>query len=258
MTKIQIEGQKVRWSCSVVDGTFFAKSRIKLHHILSILYFHITGSNYSQILNHHEVSTKTVTDFKFQIRQLLAEHVKIYPQEIGGIDEEGNRIIVEIDETKLGKRKYHRGKRVEGVWVFGGVERTPQRRVFCMSVENRTAQTLMPLIYKYIKPGSIIHSDCWRAYNGIEGEVPPEFESVCPIDPEYTHKTVNHSIGYKADNGTHTNTIEGTWLGLKINVPYRARTKDFVDGYTIEFVWRRQWENRVWEGLMEALRKVRW
>ena len=56
----------------------------------------------------------------------------------------------------------------------------------------------------------------------------------------------------------HTNTIKDMWLGLKINVPYRARTKDFVDGYTIEFVWRRQWENRVWEGLMEALRKVRW
>jgi hypothetical protein len=26
-------------------------------------------------------------------------------------------IVVEVDETKLGKRKYHRGHRVEGVWV---------------------------------------------------------------------------------------------------------------------------------------------
>lgn len=30
---------------------------------------------------------------------------------------------VEIDESKFGKRKYHRGKRVDGVWVFGGIER---------------------------------------------------------------------------------------------------------------------------------------
>jgi hypothetical protein len=32
----------------------------------------------------------------------------------------GENEIVEIDEIKFGKRKFHRGKRVEGVWVFGG------------------------------------------------------------------------------------------------------------------------------------------
>ena len=34
----------------------------------------------------------------------------------------GEGIIVEIDESKFGKRKYNRGHRVEGVWVVGGVE----------------------------------------------------------------------------------------------------------------------------------------
>ena len=37
---------------------------------------------------------------------------------------------VEIDESKFGKRKYHRGKRVEGVWVFGGIERERRRSFF--------------------------------------------------------------------------------------------------------------------------------
>jgi hypothetical protein len=36
----------------------------------------------------------------------------------------GDNIVVEIDGSKLGKRKYHRGHRVEGVWVVGGIERT--------------------------------------------------------------------------------------------------------------------------------------
>jgi hypothetical protein len=35
-------------------------------------------------------------------------------------------MIVEIDESKLGKRKYHRGHRVEVVWVLRMVERTPE------------------------------------------------------------------------------------------------------------------------------------
>ena len=35
------------------------------------------------------------------------------------IGEDG--IIVEIDESKFGKRKYNRGHRVDGCWVLGGV-----------------------------------------------------------------------------------------------------------------------------------------
>lgn len=34
----------------------------------------------------------------------------------------GPGIIVQIDESKIGKRKYHKGHRVEGQWVFGGIE----------------------------------------------------------------------------------------------------------------------------------------
>ena len=38
---------------------------------------------------------------------------------IGGI---GKRLMNQIDESKFGKRKYSRGRRVEGQWVFGGIE----------------------------------------------------------------------------------------------------------------------------------------
>jgi hypothetical protein len=30
---------------------------------------------------------------------------------------------VEIDEAKIGKRKYNRGRYLEEQWVFGGIER---------------------------------------------------------------------------------------------------------------------------------------
>ena len=35
---------------------------------------------------------------------------------------EGDGKTVQIDESKIGKRKYHRGHIVEGQWVFGGIE----------------------------------------------------------------------------------------------------------------------------------------
>ena len=40
--------------------------------------------------------------------------------QIGGIG-----IVVEIDESKFGKRKHNCGHKVDGVWVVGMVEITP-------------------------------------------------------------------------------------------------------------------------------------
>ena len=53
-------------------------------------------------------------------------------------------IVIKIAESKFGKRKNHRGKRVDGVWVFGGIERD-SKRCF-LKFENQSASTLIPTI----------------------------------------------------------------------------------------------------------------
>jgi hypothetical protein len=65
-------------------------------------------------------------------------------------------VVVQIDKSKFGKRKVdtnRRGHRVEGAWVFGRVEKGGNtfgnNKLFCTVVENRTAETLLPLIHKY-------------------------------------------------------------------------------------------------------------
>ena len=47
--------------------------------------------------------------------------------------------IGQIDESKFGKRKYHRGHHVEEQWVFGGIEQN-SRKCFLMAVEKRMKQ----------------------------------------------------------------------------------------------------------------------
>ena len=76
-------------------------------------------------------------------------------------------IIVEVDESKLGKRKYNRGHKVEGVWVVGGIERTDERKAFIVPVQDQTKQTLLQVIRKHVEPGSIIYTDLWRGYAGL-------------------------------------------------------------------------------------------
>ena len=66
---------------------------------------------------------------------------------------------VQIDESKVGKRKYHRGHKVEGQWVFGGIEEDT-RKCFLVPVEDRSEATLLPIIREWIEPGTLIVSDC--------------------------------------------------------------------------------------------------
>lgn len=61
---------------------------------------------------------------------------------------------VEIDEAKIGHRKYNRGRLVQGQWIFGGYERG-SKKVFIMPVENRTEESLLACIKKWILPGTI-------------------------------------------------------------------------------------------------------
>jgi len=49
----------------------------------------------------------------------------------------GSGVVVEIDEAKVGHRKYNRGRWVDGCWVFGGFERGSGRR---LAVENKLSQ----------------------------------------------------------------------------------------------------------------------
>ena len=88
------------------------------------------------------VSEKTVVDWFNFCRELCVEVLEEdrYSQ-IGG---EG--IVVEIDESKFGKRKFHKGKHVDGVWVFGGIERENKENCFFVVVEDRSAAILLPII----------------------------------------------------------------------------------------------------------------
>ena len=69
----------------------------------------------------------------------------------------GHGIHVEINESKFGKRKYYRGKRVKGQWVFGGRETNDKSKVFMVPVKKRNAKTLLPIIEKWIKKKKLLY-----------------------------------------------------------------------------------------------------
>ena len=92
------------------------------------------------------------------------------------------------------------------VWVFGLVDRLTGQLYFEV-VPDRTAKTLLAIIYEHVLPGSIVYSDKWSAYSKISKLHESNIE----------HKTVNHSIHFlDPDSQACTNKIESLWNSAKI------------------------------------------
>jgi hypothetical protein len=238
--KLNKKRRKVcRKKMSIYSGSFFANNKLPANEVLFIAYFWLLGLTHKQIMQATGHGEHAITDYLALFRDVIQDDVRSEDQRIGGTE-----IEVEIDESKFGKRKYNKGHHVEGVWIFGGVERTEERRMFAVIVQDRTEKTLLDIRRKYVKPGSIIISDCWAAYNNIEEKLNME------------HLTVNHSQTYKdPDTGAHTNTIEGTWNGLKLKIPVRNRTNKLIDRHLHEYVWRRQNADDLWMAFINCLAK---
>ena len=214
-------GCRKEWSC--LRETFFAKSMLPVNKILFMSYHWLAGAGHDYLCTIGGFATHTVTNFLGHLRQLVCDSLD---EEDCIIGREGIR--VELDESKFGKRKYNRGHRVEGVWIFGGVEITESRKVFLSVVPKRDTYTLRCLILKHVRRGSIVVTDFWRGYLGIE-------------ELGYVHLRVNHSETFvNVESGACTNTIEGNWSALKRKVPIRNRTTNctitYGSLYGVEFM----------------------
>ena len=208
-----------RMERSIRQNTWFEKSNMTLHEILKLTYWWSIGLTQEQIMLQLQISSSTVVDWCMFCREVCEVTIEKGSQQIDG---KGKR--VQIDESKVGKRKYHKGHYVEGQWIFGGIEEN-SRKCFLIAVEDRTEATLLSLIKKWISPGTVIISDCWKAYHNLDKH-------------GYTHKTVNHSQEFKNEDGDHTNKIEGHWRQMKASFPTHGRKKQHYSSYLAEFIWR--------------------
>jgi len=86
-------------------------------------------------------------------------------------------------------------------------------------------------------------TDFWRGYLGLE-------------ELGYVHLRVNHSETFvDAETGACTDSIVGTWAGVKRKIPVRNRTT-CIEENLWEFIWRRRHSNDLWKGFLEALEEV--
>lgn len=214
--KLCVNGKKY---VSQWKNTIFYKCKISKLNCLKILELWINKFTNNQIEFLLGISRQTIYRFLKVVTEIL---IPAYYNNTKKIGEEED--ICEIDESKFGKRKYNRGHPVEGVWVLGMVTRGDKRKVKLFQVEKRDKDTLSTVIDREINKEAILFTDCWKGYNDLE-------------KIGFVHEKVNHSKWFVDESsGVHTNSIEGTWSGVKRNIPYRARTKDLINPYLVRYM----------------------
>ena len=229
-------GKAKRNSISFRKYTWFEGARVSLQKSLFLTYCFVYQMSYKDTIRETSIeirhileqgekqvftSSETVSDYKRYCRDVCINVLlDSTSQQIGGPG-----LTVEIDESKFGKMKYHRGRKVDGQWVFGAICRET-KEFFLVPVVKRNKETLLPIILERIRHGSTIISDCWSAYQCLSCE-------------DYNHLTVNHTYNFvDPETLAHTQNIESLWWQVKRQLPETYTRHDQLYLHLCEYMWR--------------------
>ena len=153
--------------------------------------------------------------------------------------------MVELDESCFIRRKHSVSDTPDTQWVFGGID-SQTKQGFLVAVPRRDAETLLPVIQRFIEPHTTIVSEQWAAYNSVGGDL------------GYKHLSVNY--GYKfVDPVTHatTNDVKTMWWGARErNKKENGTARQKLDSYLMEFMWRQQFNDDPFQNLLSHIREV--
>ena len=196
---------------SVRKGTIFEESRIPLRKWFAAAWLMTSnrkGIPSTQLAREIGVTQKTAWFVLGRLREVAGQ----ITSHGGPLDGE-----VEADETFMGgkdrnKHAHQRsGKRgPSGKQAVVGV-RARDGRVKARALNARSGDELQAFIRENVAPGSMIYTDAFAGYNGLDRK-------------GYGHRSVNHSIGEYVRGQAHTNGIESFWALLKPAGNFGGRT----------------------------------
>ncbi|XP_049336626.1 uncharacterized protein LOC111195371 isoform X1 [Astyanax mexicanus] len=223
----RFQGDGYQWCCtrnahhhtditaSVRKGSMFFRSRLSLRQHLEFIYRFSQGLRQRQmelIEDGIAGSSRTLTKMTSALRKVCISAMTKLRQR-GGMRVGGPHHFVMIDESKFShKRKYNRGRvgstwRRSKKWVLGILEvGVTTRKPILKIVSKRSSAQMLPVVRHYVRRGTSIITDEWRAYRGLS-------------DLGYDHHTVCHKRHFVHPlTRAHTQHLERAWQKFKVDV----------------------------------------
>lgn len=227
---------------SIRKNSFLQDLKISLKEFGKLLIFWSNQMILSDILLYVNISRSLLTKIRKKILLKIKEYFENEPLILGG----PNR-IVQIDETMLNhKVKAHRGRGPKGQsWALGIVDCCfkPAKGLF-LEISNKNSATILPLISKYVRPGSIIHTDEAKVYEAL-GK-----------DKNYEHFSIVHKYKFvDYDKNVHTQHIESYNNKLKLRIKkMKGVKKNDRNSFLLEFVWLDNFFENCFEKTIDLLK----
>lgn len=231
-----LTGKYKRYKCakckkqfSVIKGTIFENSPISLQKWFMAIYLTLSnkkGISSTQLSRALTITQKTAWFMLQRIRFML--RVRTTREKLKG--------LIQIDETFVGgknknrrwdkKVKYSQGRSFKDKTpVLGLLDDTGKIRAIV--VKDTTKSTIQPIVRRLIEPDSIIVTDEWKAYHGL--------------NDRYEHMVVDHMRKqYVNAQGFTTNALEGAWSHLKRTIigTHHQVSRKHLQRYCDEFAYR--------------------
>jgi len=158
--------ERLQKSTEYMEGNNLSKAALKKWKILRIIELWMQKA--SKNIMEYMLGTGRKTIWRV-MKAVASQLVPSYYKNVEKIGGKGE--IVEIDESKFGKRKYNRGHCVDGVWVLGAVEKSNRKRIILTIVDNRTKETLTEKLKNSINEDSVVYTDGWKGYNDLSDHI---------------------------------------------------------------------------------------
>ena len=229
---------------SIRKDSIFQNSTLEIKIILLIVFEWCCDTKAQICATNYHINIDTVLKWYEIIRTHSINYYNtVHEKEIGGEEQ-----IIEVDESQLGRRKYHPGRKRNEVWVFGAINRNNKSEIYLEPVKNRSRGTLLNLIYGYIKQNSIIVSDSWKAYSDLNIHLP---------EKNFQHYVINHKMNFVDPQNPeiHTQNIENLWSRLREFL--RNKGKNYrinLNQYLEEFKIRRYFDDNLFDFVINSFK----
>jgi transposase-like protein len=233
----------------ILSNTWFDNLHMSIEKTLLLTYAFSTEMSYKVAIRESSIEDQSTSDATIASRYSLCQEICMIAPEHRNESERkigGEARVVEIDESKIGRRKFNKGRIIDGNWILGMIDLDGGYRLEICPENKRDKTTLRDLIIKNVANRSAIMTVCWKGYEGLN-------------EIRFQHLTVNNYNFVDPETWANSQRIESSWRPLRKRLSRGGIKKNKLASHLCEYMWRKEVVNNKkdpFEVMLDDIRNV--